>query len=285
MSNKRIFFDTQVYAYVFRGAISKGDWDVISQYVRQQFNLRISPLTLYELLNGFASAEETRFRELQGPVKILLASAKRKFLRLPGQFLLVDILLRKPRRPDFEPAGIERIAEAVRWAQSKADLEQGLVAIPGRSSLGKSFGVKLAEIEEGILTGKKAHVETLEKLRRGGLHRSTPDTFAAGVLARLGETPTPGDCSRLSRAVEAAYKFSESLWGFAEGQKYNLANHDSDWIDFQQLYYLAHDQTYFVTNDSRFRLRTQGTEQRNRIWTLDVLKQAALTGAVPESVI
>jgi hypothetical protein len=278
-------FDTQIYAYAHRGTIPKDDWDLISQYVHRHFNLRISPLTLYELLNGFATADEVRFREMQGPVKVLALPAKRKFLRLPGQFLLVDILGKKPGRIDFEPSQIELIAEAVCNAQSKVDLEQGLVIIPGKKFHGKSFGLRLSKIEEGITTGKKAHVETLEKLREGDLHRSTPDTFAAGILTRMGAEPIPSDCSQLAQVVEAAYKFSESLWGFAEGKKYNLAKHSSDWIDFQQLYYLAQRETYFVTNDPDFRVRTQGTEQRNRIWTLDTLIQAAAQGVAPECVV
>lgn len=285
MPNKRIFFDTQIYVYAHKGTIPKGDWDLISQYVRRHFNLRISPLTLYELLNGFGTANEARFREMQGPIKVLAFPAKRKFLRLPGQFLLVDILGKKPRKAGFEPLGIELIADAVCWAQSKADLEQGLVTIPGRSFYGKSFGLRLAEIEEGIVTGKRAHVESLERLREGDLHRSTPDTFAVGILKRLGVEPNPSDRLKLAQVVEAAYKFSESLWGFAEGKKYNLAKHSSDWIDFQQLYYLAHSGTYFVTSDPDFRVRTQGAEQRNRIWTLDNLRQAATQGASPESVV
>jgi hypothetical protein len=285
MPNKRIFFDTQIYVYAHKRTISKGDWDLISQYVRRHFNLRISPLTLYELLNGFATADEACFREMQGPIKVLASPAKRKFLRLPGQFLLVDILGKKPRKADFEPSGIELIAEAVCWAQSKANLEQGLVTIPGKSFHGKSFGLRLTEIEQGVVAGKKAHVETLEKLREGDLHRSTPDTFAAGILMRLGAEPNASDRSKLAQVVEAAYRFSESLWGFAEGKKYNLAKHSSDWIDCQQLYYLAHSGTYCVTNDPDFRVRTQGAEQRNRIWTLDNLRQAATQGVSPESVV
>lgn len=254
------------------------------RYVHRHFNLRISPLTLYELLNGFATADETRFREMQGPVKLLASTKKRRFLRLPGQFLLVDILGEKPTRFDFEPAQIELIAEAVHWAESKAALEQGLVRIPGRNFEGKSFGLRLAEIEEGIFTGKKAHIETLERLRLGELHRSTPNTFAAGILTRLGRDAQPTCCARLAAAVEAAYGFSESLWGFAEGKRYNLEKHASDWIDAQQLYYLADDQSYFVTNDPDFRVRTRGTKQRGRIWTLETLRRAVAHGTAPDGV-
>jgi hypothetical protein len=284
MPKKRIIFDTQIYVYVHNGTISGAEWDSICRYVHRHFNLRISPLTLYELLNGFAVADEGRFRDMQGPIKILGSAKKRKFLRLPGQFLLVDILGKEPRRLDFEPSQIELIAEGVYWAESKSNLQQGLVRIPGKDFEGKTFGLRLAEIEEGITAGKKAHVETLEKLRGGDLNRSTPNTFAAGILARLGVEAQPSDCLKLAKVVDAAYKFSESLWGFAEGKKYNLEKHSSDWIDFQQLYYLAHEGTYFVTNDPDFRVRTQGTEQRNRIWTLDTLKSASDQGTKPESV-
>lgn len=284
MPRRRIFFDTQVYVYAHNGAIPEAEWDSISRYVHRHFNLRIPPLTLYELLNGFAAADEARFREMQGPIRILGSASKCKFLRLPGQFLLVDILGKEPRKLEFEPLQIKLIAEAVYWAQSKTDLEQGLVGIPGKSFIAKTFGLRLAEIEEGINAGKKAHVETLEEMRRGGLRRSTPDTFAAGILARLGGKPEPDDCSKLARVVEAAYRFSESIWGFAEGKRYNLKKHSSDWVDFQQLYYLAHGETYFVTNDPDFRVRTEGTSQRTRIWTLDGLRQSVASDALPEGV-
>jgi hypothetical protein len=284
MPNKRIIFDTQIYVYAHNGTISIAEWDSISRYVHRYFNLCISPLTLYELLNGFASADETRFHKMQGPIKVLVTPRKHKFLRLPGQFLLVDILGEKPRKLDFEPSQIELIAEAVYWAASKMHLEQGLVRIPGKNFDGKSFGLRLAEIEEGIMAGKKAHVETLEDLRAGDLHRSTPETFAAGILKRLGNEAKPSDCVRLANVVGAAYKFSGSLWGYAEGKKYNLEKHSSDWVDCQQLYYLAEDQTYFVTNDPDFRVRTPETVQRKRIWTLDTLRQASAQGADPDHI-
>jgi hypothetical protein len=284
MPSKRIFFDTQIYVYGHNGTIPRAEWEAITRYVHRHFNLRISPLTLYELLNGFDSVDEACFREMQGPVKILASTKKSKFLRLPGQFLLVDILGQKPLKLDFEPSQIELIAQAVRWAESKSNLEKGFVGIPGRDFEGKTFGLRLAEIEEGIVAGKKSHVEALQKLRAGDLNRSTPNTFAAGILARLGSKIEPSVCSELAKAVEAAYKFSESLWGFAEGKKYNLEKHSSDWIDCQQLYYLAHAETYFVTKDPDFRDRTRGTKQRNRIWTLDALRQASLVGIGPESV-
>jgi hypothetical protein len=284
MPSRRIIFDTQIYVYRHNGTISIEEWDSISQYIHRHFNLRISPLTLYELLNGFALADEGRFREIQGPIKILASDKKRKFLRLPGQFLLVDTLGKEPQKLDFEPSQVELIAEAVRWAESKSSLQQGLVRIPGKDFEGKSFGLRLAEIEEIIAAGKNLHVETLKKLRDGDLNKSTPNTFAAGILSRLGVEPRPSECSELVELVEAAFKFSESLWGFAEAKKYNLEKHSSDWIDFQQLYYLAHEETYFVTNDPDFRTRTHGTTQRNRIWTLDTLKDASTKRTEPDSV-
>jgi hypothetical protein len=88
MPNKRIFFDTQIYVYGHNGTIPTSEWDYISRYVHRHFNLRISPLTLYELLNGFAGADEARFREMQGPVKLLTEATKRKFLRLQASSYL-----------------------------------------------------------------------------------------------------------------------------------------------------------------------------------------------------
>lgn len=284
MPRKKIFFDTQIYVYGYTGAISESEWDSISRYAHRHFNLRLSPLTLYELLNGFATADESRFREMQGPIKLLVSAKKRRFLRLPGQFLLVDILGEQPSKLDFEPKQIDLIAQAVSWAESKSALERGLARIPGEDFEARSFGLRLAEIEGGILAGKKGHIDSLEQLRSGELHRSTPDIFVEGILARLGRSAQPVSSSRLVGAVEAAYKYSESLWSFAEGKKYNLEKHASDWIDVQQLYYLADDETYFVTNDPDFRVRTKGAKQRNRIWTLEVLKKAVADGVSPEHV-
>jgi hypothetical protein len=84
-------------------------------------------------------------------------------------------------------------------------------------------------------------------------------------------------CSALRKlnAIELA-NFSESMIFYLriEGfnrdfrQTYN-ANNSSDWIDFQQLFYLADPSLLFVTEDKDFRNRTSGTTQSNQIVSFD----------------
>jgi hypothetical protein len=75
--------------------------------------------------------------------------------------------------------------------------------------------------------------------------------------------------------LDAAYHYDQFLWELAEKHKYDFASHDSDWIDEQQLFYLADPAILFITSDTKIRLRTSKSKQADRVLSFEELKTLA----------
>jgi hypothetical protein len=113
--------------------------------------------------------------------------------------------------------------------------------------------------------GKAAHTERLEQLRDGDLLRSAPETWATAVLGLIGIDANDKNRSKLLSVLDAAYHFDVSLWDLAKDKSYDFKDHDSDWLDSQQLYYLCDPAVVFVTKDSRIKKRSRKSAQTDRI--------------------
>lgn len=75
---------------------------------------------------------------------------------------------------------------------------------------------------------------------------------------------SPAGCSHFS----AYYDFGRSqLTNAAQNPNYNPANHANDFLDAQQLIYLAAPDHHFISCDQQFRRYTAASEQAERIHT------------------
>jgi hypothetical protein len=61
----------------------------------------------------------------------------------------------------------------------------------------------------------------------------------------------------------------------ARTNTYDFSKHDSDWLDLQQLYYLAEPSIFLVTFDSKIKLRTANSRQIGQILDFEELKALA----------
>ena len=84
----------------------------------------------------------------------------------------------------------------------------------------------------------------------------------------MGRELSIGQAQKLASALDAAYEYEKHLCEIAKNGMFNFDNHGGDWIDLQQLFYLADPNVYFLTEDKDIRQRCGSSLQSNRILLL-----------------
>ena len=70
----------------------------------------------------------------------------------------------------------------------------------------------------------------------------------------------------LAKCLSAAFEYERTKFNLAaNNSKLNVGKWDSDWGDFQQLFYLCDPSLHFLTDDEGIRTRCKGSEQSKRI--------------------
>ena len=275
---KMVFYDTQVVSYALAGRIMPTEWKLVSRYVSARCRYCVSLNTLAELVVGLARGDEAHFSENVNRIKFLCSGANTLFLPLVGEFIRERAFHAKPLRPDYSPARIKLWPRIIIKARDRSELTSGLVSLhePGRS--GVDYGFNLDMLVRQVQDGKNAHVQVLSRLRDGTLLRPTQKQWALGVLCNLRIPITDANVARLSSALDAAYQYDSVLYDLALNNTYDFTKHDSDWLDTQQLYYLADPNVLLVTLDTKLKARTNKSSQNGQVcwlslkWRCDVFR-------------
>jgi hypothetical protein len=156
-------------------------------------------------------------------------------------------------------------------------LEVEGVAIVGRRD-GERFGLAMDRTEAEVVKGREAHRDRLEGVRRDGLEPPTHEAWAAAQLEALDVDATPENAARVVAVTGAAYHYDRVLRTLARTANYDFGRHGTDWMDVQQLLYLADPSVHLMTNDGELRRRTIGSGQENRIilWSEFVRERGVL---------
>jgi hypothetical protein len=267
----KIVFDTQVISNVCTGVISRSEWDAVLKRMSRRCRYMISANTLYELLVGVANGDEGHFTENQNRIRILCEPPKRQFLPLVGDFVRSTVFRLQPRKLAFQPQRIKLWTDVLLTAETKQELLHG-VTLSRLGHSDKRYRFDLSLLAQQVEDGKHRHSGRLEELRQGKLRASTPEKWIQAVLRETGVPITPANTARLLAAVDAALHYDLSLYDMAKNHSYDFSQHNSDWIDGQQLLYLADPFIKFITSDRRIKVRTQRSTQVDRILNFEELK-------------
>lgn len=271
---RKIVFDTQIISNVASGRIPKSRWSEICGRLKQTCRHAISFNTLAELLDGIAGGDTTHFEENLERIRALYVSRNSEFFPLVGDFVRRQLFGLPFRRDDFAPEKLRRWVEVVRKANNKTELDSGLVDLRRSGHSNRNYGFDFALLKRQMNEGRDLHSKALEELRQGQLLRSGRTRWAASVLRLMEVAADPVNQSKLLDSLDAAWNYDEFLYNLAQKQVYDFAKHDSDWIDFQQLFYLADPHVVLITMDTNIKFRTKASIQSDRILSLDELQDS-----------
>jgi len=199
-------------------------------------------------------------------VKILYAAGEKRFLPMPGQFVLSTVLGARAPIDRLYSERFDREARTVVLASSKEQLVSG--AVPWPKNRRHSAGMDLHLLRDQMKKGQDAHIAALEKLRRGELRVLPAPEWAARTLRALPAMRielTSEDAEKLGSALTGAYCHELFLWDQALKGSYDFSKHRSDWIDLQLLFYLADPFVHLLTHDRKLKARIVGSSQCDRV--------------------
>jgi hypothetical protein len=263
-----ICFDTSVCIKAADGTYPRSEWRNVVRFVVSKFDYAIVPPVFTELVMGIARGTDSFFEQNQAGVKILYPTRKKRFLPPPGYFLLEKILgYHIPKHASYA-SRFEREARTIVLAKSRRDLVSANVLLPrGRKY---SIGMDLDMIRNQMDAGQQAHVDSLERLRKGELAaHSVPWKWVKGMLRPLKDDLSQEECERLASVLDAAFRYDCYLWNEASGGRYDFSKHRSDWIDSSLLLYLADPHINLLVHDRKLKMRIAGSPQSDRVHNYD----------------
>ena len=183
---------------------------------------------------------------------------------MPGEFALEHALGLNAIKLGFGPRDFEKWSKVILMARDQQSLE--VCNVRFGHILGKQFGFSFKVVADQHEAQMMAHQRELQALRQGELEiPPTREKWAATILKSLETKPEPEVCKQFGSTLDAAYKYDLDLWDLVVSSNYNLKKNRTDWIDQQQLYYLADSRMRFLTTDSTIKARTKKSIQCDRI--------------------
>jgi hypothetical protein len=263
-----VFFDTQIITRVSDGAIPAAMWEEVIEKLARKYKYRVSFTTFIEVVNALAGGDEPHFEQNRKRLLVLTDVDGCEFLPMPAQFLRTAVLGLPSERPEFSPKQLKEVwMPVIRGAQRKEDLSLGnvvMASLPGDVDL--TAGIDLAMVRRQMEDGKKLWGEQLGLAKNEGKGMPPPDLYAAFILAFDAHAPqSPENVVRVSRALDAPYCHLAHIHLESTKGAYKFEGKLQDWIDNQQLMYLADPDLTFVTADRKLIAKLGKSLDRHRV--------------------
>ena len=186
-----------------------------------------------------------------------------QFMRFPGEFAL-HRSLSNDRPAQFGPNDFKRWYNLIQRAEFRDELfEHGVV----RGKYESIFDPNIIVTQQN--EGKESYREWLQKAVSGGYSFPPPERWATTFAKDLGCDIAADQARTLAADLSAAYEFRNYDFNAAAANKsYRWDKKDSDWVDGQQLIYLADSELYFVTEEAKIRTKCAASPQSSRVLIL-----------------
>src|ERR1039458_3781515 len=266
MSTQRLILDTNVC-----DKLRDPSFAHIRKRINRDFRIVVSPNTFAELLHSIKGAQtEDHFEIRKERIRIMTGNRRPCFLDFPGQFAL-RCALKMEEAPVKAPLVALGPKDFSLWhrvvmnAKSRAALLNADVVLPLRRW--ERFGFDVDLVDTYQTAGKRFHRIAMERIRDGKSRLGSSLEWAAMIAHDMGQDLSTEEALKFASALDAAYKYEQQLCEAVRNvkHKYNFANHDGDWIDMQQLFYLADAKIWFLTEDQNIFQRCQESSQSKRI--------------------
>ena len=259
---KKASFDTQIITMVGDGRIVPSLWTELLRAMKSKFQYCVSFTTFIELLTALAGCDDAYFEDNRNRLLVLTDVPGCEFLPMPSEFVRDRLLGLPPIRTEFSPSALRNgWMPIIKAATSKYELSQKGVLIDGCY-----WDIDLLLVKSEARDGKDVWVRQLELARNGGKPMPPRDIYAEFILHfdLKGDT-TAENIRKVSAGLDAGYCHLAEVHHEGTKSTYRFDNHPQDWIDNQQLMYLADPEYTFVTLDQPLIAKVAKSTQRVRV--------------------
>jgi hypothetical protein len=266
-----VFFDTQIFTWVAAGKVTAQQWKDLLAAISNKYEYRVSMTTFLELLNAVGGGDEVHFKQNRQRLLVLTDVPRCKFLPLPGEFIRHAILGLPLERPEFSPTTVQKQwLPLIKAAATKVELTTGIPIQTLASGDEVVMGIDLKLVRRQMQDGQKAWVQELRLAKDGSKDMPRKELYAEFFLHFFARAPvTTENINRLGGALDAAYQHLAAIHHDATKSTYQFERKHQDWIDNQQLIYLADPDCTFVTGDGKLIAKLRRSTQRSQIRHFD----------------
>ncbi len=257
----KLFFDTNVPSKLLEPPYS-AHLNEITHEISKRYRIVFSPETLIELMDTLKGGDGSFF-ELDRQRLRITAGEWISFLPFPGEFALRRALgIERPAL--FGPNDFKRWYRVIQAAKSRRELFEG--GVPRRNQI-LTFDPRMIETQQRA--GKDFYQNWLRKAVTGGYRFPPPERWALRFAKDLGCDISPDQARVLADHLTAVYQFRRSDFETAAANKsYRWDKRDSDWVDGQQLTYLADGEMHMLTDEQKIKKKCRASSQSERIFIL-----------------
>lgn len=261
-----VYFDSQIVIRVSDGGITADDWKEVLEKLAGRYKYRVSFTTFMEIVNALAGGDDDHFDQNRKRLLVLTDSIGCEFLPVPGQFIRTAVLGLASERPEFAPERLEKVwLPAIKHARDKKNLSFGNIVVASVPS-GVDVGIDLPSLRKEVEEGKKLWAEQLKLAKNDRKEMPSVERYAAFVLRLDAHAPqTQENIQRVATALNAAYCHLAQIHHQSTKGAYRFENKLQDWIDNQQLIYLADPDLTFVTADRHLIAKLRKSRDRHRV--------------------
>jgi hypothetical protein len=236
--------------------------------IRQEFRVVVSPQTLIEILKSVKDARtEEHFQTRRQELEVMVNGGEAEFLRFPGSFAVFTVFGFQTPVEEPGPVDFEQWHRIAQHAKSCSELKNCQVQIPHDPM---RYGINLPFIEAEEKAGVERHREHLTAMASKAFRFPPPSVWAQQIAAHQQFPVTEEHCERLADRLSAAYEYHKSTFSAVIGDPaYNLTKHDSDRMDYLQLFYLCDPALHILTEDAGIRNVCGASGQSSRILALN----------------
>jgi len=156
---------------------------------------------------------------------------------------------------------------ALKQARDGKGLSLGNVVLRSFSGVPElTVRIDLPSLRKEMEDGKKLWAEQLKLARNDGKGMPSVEGYAGYILGfQLHAPRTQHNVQQISKALDAAYSHLAHIYHQSTKGAYNFDRNRQDWIDNQQLMYLADPDLTFVTADRRLIAKLAKSSDRHRV--------------------
>lgn len=253
---KRIFLDTDICIKAANGGIARAAWQRAQSIIRAHYRYCVSWITVKELFAKVSRGSPDYYDQNKEPLRFLATGwgSAPHYLADPPLFAISAAGGQLPADAKKGNTGPD-MRSSVEWvlrSQSKKQL--------------KADGFDLEHFDDVENEPQRRCVGLNLDLQNGSaIFPDSPLVYARSILEYFGIEGNEALVGELAIRLNAAYSYSNWMEKLAKNGNYDFANHESDYSDTLQLFYLADENTYFLTDDGDFETRTGESRQHSRI--------------------
>jgi hypothetical protein len=262
VNRDQLFVETSVACKVGTRGLPDADWFAVVQHLASDFDFVVSPLSFVKVLNSLARGSDQYILPNRRRLEALspVAPLSPKFLEMPGQFVLREVLGCGRVLNTYQPEAMAEVMVSI--------LEQKTLTAPLRALLD--------EVKSNHQAGTGNYTESHDEMRRAGQITPDRELWLRAKLRHLGILDlSPEEIQKLGSALDAAYQYATWIRRELRNPHYQPSRETSAWADYQQLFYLCDPTVHILYDDGDFSVRTGNSSQKSRLLKLsDVVSDA-----------